>query len=167
MELSGQLSLVSLALLCGPTYPGSFNHVSGCTKRSRPSSAVTRGQSAQRRARSHGLLPNAKNHVWRASHFHSFLGASFGESPYPSLRLPCRQAGPLPVCATSGRPHASSPPSWTGPSGMLPPRRAGMYSPPLRLCITLGLASIASLVELTQVLRIMRVRRMRTSVLRV
>ncbi len=62
---------------------------------------------------------------------------------------------------------ASSPPTWTGPSGILPPRRAGLYSPPLRLCIALGLASIAYLVEFTPVLRVTRVRRMRTSVLRV
>ncbi|RDX45122.1 hypothetical protein OH76DRAFT_1021729 [Lentinus brumalis] len=62
----------------------------------------------------------------------------------PTRSLPnVKRSGSRPVRTTSGRLHAPSPPTWTGQSAVPPPRKVGLYSPPLRLCITLELASIA------------------------
>ncbi|TFK86195.1 hypothetical protein K466DRAFT_159669 [Polyporus arcularius HHB13444] len=80
---------------------------------------------------------SVENYVRRCVLFAFIPGASSSEGPY--ISPPSLSSGGS-LRTTSGRPHAPSPPTWNGQSAVPPPRKAGLYSPPIRLCITLELA---------------------------
>ncbi|RDX45139.1 hypothetical protein OH76DRAFT_1022352 [Lentinus brumalis] len=123
---------------------------------------------AQCRARSHGLIPNAKREEsCMACVPLPFVSRSKFRRKSISISPPFLSSSGPPTRPCYLREHTRIIPSYLD----RPVRHAApAYSRPLLAtvdCITLGLASIAYLVEFTQVLRVMRVRQMRTSGLRV